>query len=211
MINAIKLGARRMAGVGTVLGLLDVANSRPEERMGKLKWLVRTPSCRVSLSSVDQLAHLLQGYTFLEGLPMEYMRCQINLNQMRNKISYFYYYIFFNAYWSSIDVGEKSMPRQNAVHYMAMVKIFVLSTICFSLSSTGIKFNLTYSLIAGILLILTLNHKLLSEKIFKKKYDRYSFLKEKSKRRRMLLFVGLFVISATLSTLAVYLFVLESL
>ncbi len=39
MIDGIKLGARRMIGVGTVIGLLDVANSKPEERMGKLGWV----------------------------------------------------------------------------------------------------------------------------------------------------------------------------
>ncbi|MBX2966556.1 MAG: hypothetical protein KF845_10450 [Cyclobacteriaceae bacterium] len=38
-LDAMKLASKRMIGVGTVIGLLDVANSRPEERMGKLGWV----------------------------------------------------------------------------------------------------------------------------------------------------------------------------
>ena len=39
MMQGIKLGARRMIGVGTVVGILDVANANPEDRLNKIGWL----------------------------------------------------------------------------------------------------------------------------------------------------------------------------
>lgn len=125
---------------------------------------------------------------------------------MRDRISYYYYYIFFNAYWTSFDIGEKSIPRQNAIYYMTLTKIFILSSICFLISSTGVKFNLVYAIIIGVVLVLILNHFLLSENIFNRKYDGFSFLKEVSKKRRMILFFGLFGVTAVLNVIGVYLF-----
>ncbi len=39
MLQGIKLGARRMVVVGTVIGLVDLANANPEDRTNKAAWL----------------------------------------------------------------------------------------------------------------------------------------------------------------------------
>ena len=39
MLQGIKLGARRMVGLGTVIGLVDLANANPEDRGSKAAWL----------------------------------------------------------------------------------------------------------------------------------------------------------------------------
>ncbi|MBX2966557.1 MAG: hypothetical protein KF845_10455 [Cyclobacteriaceae bacterium] len=122
-----------------------------------------------------------------------------------SKIKYFYYYIFFNAYWSSFDMGERSVPRQNAVLYMMIIKVFFISGILFLVEKLGVPFNIMYALIIGVTLILILNRLLLSENSFNEKFDEYSFLKGVSKAKRMMLFWGLFGISTMLNIVGVYL------
>lgn len=122
-----------------------------------------------------------------------------------NTMSYYFYYIFFNAYWTSFDIGEKSIPRQNAVYYMTLLEIFILSSISFSISRLGFEFNLVYAIIIGVVLILIMNHFLLSERVFQRKYDEYLFLKEISKKRRMIIFFGLFGMAGILSVVGIYL------
>ena len=39
MLQGMKLGAKRMVGVGTVIGLVDLANANPEDRANKAAWL----------------------------------------------------------------------------------------------------------------------------------------------------------------------------
>lgn len=120
-------------------------------------------------------------------------------------IIYYYYYVFFNAYWTSFDIGEKSIPRQNAVYYMTLLEIFILSGISFSISRLGFEVDLVYAIIIGVVLVLIMNHFLLSEKAFQGRYDEYSFLKEVSKKKRMIIFFGLFGLAGTLSVVGIYL------
>ncbi len=118
-------------------------------------------------------------------------------------IRYYYYYAFFNAYWTSFDIGEKSIPRQNAIYYMTLLKIFILSSISFSISAVGFEFLLVYAIIAGVVLILIMNHFLLSEKIFQRQYADYYFLKGVSKKKRMIIFFGLFVLCGIFSLVGI--------
>lgn len=118
------------------------------------------------------------------------------------KISYYYYYLYFNAYWASFDVGEKSIPRQNAIYYMCIVKIFIFVGILFGVASR--HQYLPYFLIVGSGLIALLNHFLLTEDIFKAKFDAYSFLQHTSKRSRLTVFFGLVVLAAMLQLAGVY-------
>jgi hypothetical protein len=39
MLQGMKLGAKRMVFVGTVIGMIDVANANPEDRMNKAAWV----------------------------------------------------------------------------------------------------------------------------------------------------------------------------
>lgn len=121
-------------------------------------------------------------------------------------IKYYYYYIFFNAYWSSFDIGENTVPRQNAVFYMSLLKIFCTGGISFLLFSIGAVTNISITILAGVAIILMLNYLLLSKKVFDKKYDDYRFLSKTSRKERLWLFFSVIIGAGILNVIGAFVF-----
>ena len=127
---------------------------------------------------------------------------------MWRMIKYYYYYIFFNAYWASFDIGESTVPRQNAVFYMTLLEVFFVGGVSFMLSGFGININLNIIILSGVAIVLLLNYLTLSKEIFDNKYDEYEFLSGISKRRRLWLFFSIITGTGLLNISGAFLFAL---
>ncbi|MEP2026642.1 MAG: hypothetical protein ABJH98_15400 [Reichenbachiella sp.] len=125
---------------------------------------------------------------------------------MLKKIKYYYYYIFFNAYWSSFDIGESTIPRQNAILYMFLWEIFLVTGLSSVLGGIGIITNLNTTILPGVAIILLLNYLVLSKAIFDDKFREYEFLSQKSKRKRLSLFFIIIVSAGIINAAGAFLF-----
>lgn len=123
-------------------------------------------------------------------------------------IKYYYYYIYFNAYWSSFDIGESTVPRQNAGFYMSLLEIFFVGGVSFTLSAFGININLNVVIFSGVATVLLLNYFTLSKEIFDNKYGEYEFLSRVSKKRRLWLFFSVVVGTGLINITGAFLFAL---
>ncbi|MDH5475707.1 MAG: hypothetical protein OEX22_08465 [Cyclobacteriaceae bacterium] len=124
-------------------------------------------------------------------------------------MKYYYYYIFFNAYWSSFDLGEKMIPRQNAALYMFLLHMFIANGIIFLINSFGVNFDLVILVIAAALAITLFNRIVLTEKTFNKLFKNYEFITEKSKRSRLTLFFVIIGVAGCINILGAMLFALN--
>ena len=115
-----------------------------------------------------------------------------------SKIRYYYYYLFYNAYWTSFDLGEKTIPRQNAVHYMNIVKVFLWVSIVNILMYADISVPYVYLFFAGVITIFFIDYHLLSKNVFKSYYDKYVFIRQKRKGERLRVFWTTFVLTVVL-------------
>ncbi len=116
---------------------------------------------------------------------------------MIKKIKYYYYYLFYNAYWTSFDIGEKTVPRQNAVYYMNVIKIFLWISIVNLLAYSEIGIPYMYLFIVGAVIVFLTDHYMFSKNVFKSYYDEYIFIKQKRKKDRLQVFWITFIISVT--------------
>jgi len=127
---------------------------------------------------------------------------------MKN-IKFFYYYVFFNAYWTSFDLGEKTIPRQNAVYYMNLVGVFILSFCYFATVNLGVSFGFGYIIISGGCLLYIVNLSLFSEKKFQEFYSEFLFLKNYKKTKRYILFFTIAGVPAVLNLVSAFVFSLK--
>lgn len=123
-------------------------------------------------------------------------------------IKYYYYYIYFNAYWTSFDIGEKTIPKQNAGFYMSLLEIFLIGGVAFMFSALGININLNIIILSGVAVVLLLNYLTLSNEIFDRKYSEYEFLSRVSKKRRLWLFFSIIVGTGLINITGAFLFAL---
>lgn len=121
-------------------------------------------------------------------------------------MTYFFYFIFFNAYWASFDLGESTIARKNAVYYMSLSMIFLLSAFVFGLSNLGFSINLTWCIVIGVAVILIVNHYLLSKEIFDRKYDQFKFIESYSKKKRIIIFFLTIGLAALTNLLCAFIF-----
>ncbi len=127
---------------------------------------------------------------------------------MIKKIKYYYYYLFYNAYWTSFDIGEKTVPRQNAVYYMSLLELFLIGSISFGLYSIGVPININISVAVGVTIILILNHFALSKDKFNDYYNKYKFISKKTRKQRMWLFFTIIALAGALNVFGAFLFAL---
>ena len=127
---------------------------------------------------------------------------------MIKKIQYYYYYLFYNAYWTSFDIGEKTVPRQNAVYYMSLLELFLLGSISFGLYSIGVPININISVAVGVAIILLLNHFALSKAKFNDYFNKYKFISKKTRKQRMWLFFTIISFAGALNVFGAFLFAL---
>ena len=120
---------------------------------------------------------------------------------------YNFYFIFFNAYWTSFDLGEKRIPRQNANYYMLLVMLFTYSGILFNLVAFEIVHcNMKWPLLAGGAGILGIEWILLSESIFRKRFESYAFIREFSRKRRLFIFFTVLALTALFNIVGAFAF-----
>lgn len=127
---------------------------------------------------------------------------------MWRTIKYYYYYVYFNAYWASFDIGESTVPRQNASFYMLLLEIFLIGGISFWFSALGISINLNVIILSGVAVALFINYLTLSKDIFDSKYEEYKFLSKLSKRRRLWLFFSIVLGTGVINITGAFLFAL---
>jgi hypothetical protein len=125
---------------------------------------------------------------------------------MLKMIKYYYYFIFFNAYWSSFDIGENDVPRQNAIFYMSLLEIFFIGGVSFTLHSFDVINNLNLLILGGVAIMLLLNYTTLSKAKFDDKFDEYKFLYKRSKRSRLSLFFAIIIGVGLLNIVGAFLF-----
>lgn len=120
---------------------------------------------------------------------------------------YYFYYIFFNAYWTSFDLGQIRIPRQNANYYMILTMIFLLSGLLLNLAGLGIlQTNLTWPFLIGVGLILVAEQVLLSKNIVEKRLKSYEFIKAIPKKKRLSLFFGLLIFAGVFNISGAFIF-----
>ncbi len=127
---------------------------------------------------------------------------------MLSRVKYYYYYVFFNAYWASFDIGESTVPRQNAVFYMTLLEIFFLGGVSFILSGLGAAIDLNIVILIGVAFILILNSLTLSKGVFEDKYSEYEFLSGFDKRRRLWLFFSIIIVTGAINIIGAFFFAL---
>ncbi len=124
-------------------------------------------------------------------------------------MKYYYYYVFFNAYWSSFDIGERTIPRQNAGLYMFLFQMFTVSGIIFLINGLGANFNLIAFIIGVAFAIILSNRIVFSEKRFNERFKEYEFIASKSKKSRLTLFFIIIAIAGCVNIIGVLLFALN--
>lgn len=115
-------------------------------------------------------------------------------------MKYCYFYIFFNAYWSSFDVGEKQVPRQNAMYYMGIMKVLILILIMNTLKGLYgelLPFS-SYFMIISIT-VFVFNYFVFSKKMVDNNIERYKFIEQSKKSKRLMILAIPFVILAGLA------------
>ncbi len=129
---------------------------------------------------------------------------------MGKQLGYYFYYIYFNAYWTSFDVGEKTIPRQNAIYYMFLLQLFFINGISFTLVTLGeVKYPVPI-LLVEVLTILLINHFALSKAKFNKLNGHFEFISKKPKRSRLKLFWGIIIMAGLINVFGVLFFALQS-
>ena len=122
-------------------------------------------------------------------------------------MGYYFYYIFFNAYWASLDLGQERNPRQNANYYIILTMIFMLSGLLLSLAGLGIlQSNLTWPFLIGVGLILAAEQVLLSKNIVEKKLRSYEFIKAIPKKKRLSVFFALLIFAGVFNISGAFIF-----
>jgi hypothetical protein len=126
------------------------------------------------------------------------------------KMSYYFYYIFFNAYWTSFDLGRTRVPRQNANYYVMLTSIFFLSGALLTLAGLGVfTFNPTWPFLIGIALIFFIEQLLLSPAIFERRLNEYEFIKDVPKGKRFALFFGILIFAGIFNVFGAFVFALN--
>ena len=106
-------------------------------------------------------------------------------------------YIFFNAYWSSFDVGERQVPRQNAMYYMGIMKVLILiltMNILKEVYGEALPFT-AYFLLSSIA-VFVFNYFMFSQKMVDENIEQYEFIKQSKKKKRLMILIIPFVIVA---------------
>ena len=111
---------------------------------------------------------------------------------------YYYYYIFFNAYWASYDLGEKDLPRQNAIYYMSVIKILLIGLLYNIIKLYVEDLSVLAFIGLGSIIVFLVDHLLFSKKNVDANYTKYLFIKDSKKSKRQILFWSLFITPAML-------------
>ena len=130
------------------------------------------------------------------------MMCITNLNLKR--MNYYIWYLFYSAYWSAYELGEKDSPQGNANYLLTIIFGVNLFTICQLLSLFDIKLHIFYlvGICAGIPIFIN-RYYFLRKNRFKEKFNDFKFLKTPAyKKRRYILLVFIVLCSVLLLALA---------
>ena len=121
------------------------------------------------------------------------------------RILHFYLFLLYNAYWSSIDMGEKHIPKENAILYMVLTKFCLLTGTVYLLKAFSVLDDIklpTYLVIGIIVLVYAI-----SLKKFESQVKNYEFISRKKKKNRLQLFFSLISISWLYFIIGLYLFI----
>lgn len=133
---------------------------------------------------------------------MKFMMLITNLNLKR--MNYYIWYLFYSAYWSAYELGEKDSPQGNANYLLTIILGVNLFTIFQLLSLFDIKLPIFYlvGICAGIPIFIN-RYYFLRKKRFKEKFNDFKFLRTLAyKKRRYLLLVFIVLCSVLLLALA---------
>ena len=120
-----------------------------------------------------------------------------------------FYFLFFNAYWASLDLGQTRIPRQNANYYMTLMMLFICGGILLGLGGLRvINFNLTLPLLVGVGVILFIERIFLPKDIIERKSAEYEYIKSFSKRERLFLCFGPLIFAGVINVCGGFVFAL---
>lgn len=119
-------------------------------------------------------------------------------------MNYYIWYLFYSAYWSAYELGEKDSPQGNANYLLTIILGVNLFTIFQLLSLFDIKLPIFYlvGICAGIPIFIN-RYYFLRKKRFNEKFNDFKFLRTPTyKKRRYLLLVFIALCSVLLLALA---------
>jgi hypothetical protein len=125
-------------------------------------------------------------------------------NHNLKRMNYYIWYIFYSAYWSAYELGEKDSPQGNANYLLTIIFGVQLFTICQFLSLFDINFPIFFlvGICVGIPIFIN-RYYFLRKKRFKEKFNDFKFLRTPAfKKRRYLLLAFIVLCSVLLLTLS---------
>ncbi len=123
----------------------------------------------------------------------------LNLKRM----NYYIWYLFFSAYWTAYELGEKDSPQENANYLLTLIFGVNLFTICqlFALFDIMLPIFYLISICAGIPIFAN-KYYFLRKRRFRTKIDDFKHLKSQEyKKQRYILLSSVFLSSVLMLVL----------
>ncbi|WP_426669074.1 hypothetical protein ACPPVU_22980 [Mucilaginibacter sp. McL0603] len=117
-------------------------------------------------------------------------------------IRHYWWYLYFSAYWSAYNWGEKNTPQSNAINLLYLITLLVLSGLLQIALLFGIKLSgMAFIAFCGLPALIIPYWSISKNKMYKERLREYDYLKAKEfNYKRNVYVISVLVFAIALNT-----------